>query len=313
MEYDEFSAMNTVVQVAAQGDIVELKPGFERVRQLVEKSEERFSRFRETSELTRLNHSAGTWFYASSAMFDLVKTALKLHSLTDGLFDPSILGALRQAGYDRSMDEIRRSGALPARFDRVWNSPPFEETHLDPETNAICLPAGIQIDLGGIAKGWIAAQAAEQLSQFTDTCAVSAGGDMALLGLPTGERAWEVSLEDPLNIDQVIAILKISSGGLATSTVTRRQWMQDGQLRHHIIDPRSGEPSNSRWLSVTVYAKSILYAEAFAKALLIAGPSEAQTLLSRVDGLQFAAVEPDGEITGTLENMEMIYVPQPIL
>jgi thiamine biosynthesis lipoprotein len=313
MEYDEFSAMNTIVQVAAEGDLKELKPGFERVRQFVEQSEEQFSRFRETSELTRLNHSAGTWFYASPAMFDLVKTALQLHSLTGGLFDPSILGALRRAGYDRSMDEIRRSVALPARIDRALNSPPFEETRLDPETNAIYLPTGIQIDLGGIAKGWIAAQAAEQLSQFTDACAVSAGGDMALLGLPTGECAWEVSLEDPFDIDQVIAILKIPPGGLATSTVTRRQWTQGGQLRHHIIDPRSGEPSASRWLSVTIYANSILYAEAFAKALLIAGPSDAQSLLSRMDGLQYAAVEPCGEITGTLENMEMIYVSEPIL
>ena len=58
MEYDEFPAMNTVVQAAAEGDLEDLRPGFERVRQFVEQSEERFSRFRRTSELTRLNCSA---------------------------------------------------------------------------------------------------------------------------------------------------------------------------------------------------------------------------------------------------------------
>jgi thiamine biosynthesis lipoprotein len=313
MEYDEFRAMNTLVQVAAEGDPEDLRPGFERVRQFVEQSEERFSRFRESSELTRLNRFAGSWFYASPGMFDLVKAALKLHSLTGGLFDPAILSALRHAGYDRSMDDIRRNGVLSAHSDWVSTSSHFAETRLDPETKAILLPAGTQIDLGGIAKGWIAARAAELLSQFTEACVVSAGGDMALFGLPSGESAWDVSLEDPLNPDQVIAILKIAPGGLATSTVTRRKWLQNGQPRHHIIDPRSGEPANCQWLSVSVYANSILYAEAFAKALLIAGPSEAQKLLSRVGDLQYAAVDPNGEVIGNLENMEMIYVPEPIL
>ena len=116
----------------------------------------------------------------------------------------------------------------------------------DPTVGSIgveLLEPNMLLDLGGIAKGWIAARAAEQLSQFTDACAVSAGGDMALLGLPSSEPAWEISLEDPLDPDQVIAILKVPAGGLATSTVTRRQWLQDGQTRHHIIDPRSGEPA----------------------------------------------------------------------
>ena len=310
MEYVEFSAMNTTVQVAAEGDLDDLQPGFERVQRFVEQAEAQFSRFRPTSELCALNRAAGQWFYASPALFELVKAALKLHRLTQGLFDPSILGALQQAGYDRSMDEIRGAD-LPARSGALRPSPPFRETRLDPATRAIFLPAGMQIDLGGLAKGWIAAQAAELLLPFTTACAVSAGGDMALLGLPGDQHLWEISLEDPLDSEQVLAILKVPAGGLATSSVTRRQWRQGAEARHHIIDPRNGQPSRSPWLSVTVYAQSILYAEAFAKALLIAGPAAAPALLSRVQGLQYAAVEPDGQISGTLKNMELCYVPEP--
>ena len=76
---------------------------------------------------------------------------------------------------------------------------------------------------------------------------------------------------------------------------------------------KSAAPSDSPWMSVTVYADSALYAEAFAKALLIAGPAEAESLLAQVNGLQFAAVEADGEVVGTLENMEMNNVPEPVL
>lgn len=313
MEYDEFPAMNTTVQVAAEGCSKGLAVGFERVRHFVEQSEERFSRFRESSELTHLNRAAGRWFAASPELFAVVSKALDMHALTGGLFDPSILNALRWAGYDRSMDEIRHAPALPPRPDFTRTAPPFGETRLDPVNCGICLPAGTQIDLGGIAKGWIAEKAANLLLQTTKACAVSAGGDMAVLGLPVGASAWEISMEDPRDPLNVIAVLQTLPGGLATSTITRRRWEQGGQDRHHIIDPRSNKPAVSPWLSVTVYSSSVILAEAFAKALLISGPAKASGLASRVDGLQYAAIEMSGEVVGNFKNMELFNVADPIL
>ena len=309
MEYDEFSAMNTTVQVAAEGSTERLRPGFEIVRRYVAESERRFSRFLEASELSQLNRSAGQWFKASPELLGLVQESLTWYDLTFGLFDPSLLGALRQVGYDRSMTELREGPALASVPAMEWMRPRFADTLVDLERQQILLPEGVQLDLGGIAKGWVAARATEMLGRFADSCAVSAGGDMALKGLPEGQRSWQVSLEDPRDANRVVAVLEVRPGSLATSSVTKRRWPQGDLPRHHILDPRSGLPSESEWLSVTVWTESPTGAEAFAKALLIADPEEAVSLSTRVEGLRFIAVRADGSLWGPPLSREMLHGP----
>ena len=189
MEYDEYRAMNTTIQVAAEGKRNDLVPGFQQVRRFIAESEARFSRFREDSELCQLNRSAGRWFTASAGLLELMQQALDLYWLTEGLFDPSILTALQQAGYDRSIDIIRKVGAGPVAPVLLPTASRLDQVSLDPDRSAIYLPAGVQIDLGGIAKGWIAEKALSLMATFTPACAVSAGGDMAFHGFPAGEQS----------------------------------------------------------------------------------------------------------------------------
>ena len=312
MEYDEFRAMNTSILVAAEGTWQDLDPGFDRVRRLVAESEQRFSRFLETSELSALNRSAGNWFDASEDLFSMLQEAASVHEDTQGLFDPAILNALKYSGYNRSMDEIRQMTSIPLEMDRPTRSPHFSQIKLDPDSRSVWMPAGMQLDLGGIAKGWIAARAAELLTEYTDAGAVSAGGDMVLFGIPAGEETWQVSLEDPRDIDVVLTVLNVGPGALATSSVMKRRWKQQDIVRHHIIDPRSGEPSTSPWLCVTAFSPQAAYAEAFAKALLIAGPEEAWNLIEGQPDLRFVAVTSDGSLIGNFEPMEINHVTDPI-
>jgi thiamine biosynthesis lipoprotein len=310
MEFDEFTAMNTLIQSAAEGEPNRLQAGFEGVRQFFAESEARFSRFRQDSELSQLNRAAGRWFCASPEMFAVVQEALELHRLTDGLFDPSILMALQRAGYDRSMDEIKKLSALPAASPAKWERPPFTKTRLDPRRGAIRLPKGVQIDLGGIAKGWTAAQAAALLSQYSPACTVNAGGDMVCVGLPQGQPAWQISLEDPRDEQQVLAVLKIPAGALATTSITRRRWLQGSQPRHHVIDPRSGQSVESNWLSISVYAPTATQAEAFAKAILMLGEAEILAFMKKFHQLRFLAVDGTGKLWGTPQSKEIIDVPE---
>jgi len=312
MEYDEYRAMNTAIQVAAEGDRDELEGGFQRVRHFIEDSEARFSRFREDSELCQLNRSAGTWFQASPELYELLSEALRLHTLTGGLFDPSILGALQRVGYDRSMDEIKAMGILADRDFSPMTSPRFEGTlfegtFLDPGNHSVLLPPHVQIDFGGIAKGWIAGKAVQMLSDYAPACAVSIGGDIAFHGFPTGETAWQVSLENPLDEDDVLAVLDVDSAALATSSVSRRRWLQGNQARHHIIDPRTGFPAEVEWLSVSAGAPESTTAEAFAKAILIGGPLVGARFVEQFPGLWFIAVRPDGSLSEIQASEEMIY------
>ena len=312
MEYDQFFAMNTDVMVAAEGSKRDLAAGFERVRRVVAEAEQRFSRFRETSELSALNRRAGRWVEVSEDMFTLLQAALEVYQLTDGLFDPTILHYLKAVGYDRSMDEIRQMAFVPGHAAETPDFGGFGTVELDADRRAVWMPPGMQIDLGGIAKGWIAAQAAKALAAYTDAGAVNAGGDMALFGLPAGESFWEIALEDPRDDNEVVGVLQVGPGAVATSSVTKRRWLQDEQKRHHIIDPRTGLPSDSPWLSVTVVAEKAAHAEAFAKALLIAGPNDRWRLIERIPDLQMAAIQQDGRVFGNLDIKEILHVPASI-
>ena len=120
------------------------------------------------------------------------------------------------------------------------------------ENGQVRLPQGTSLDLGGIAKGWIAEQAAGVLANYSPACAVDAGGDMFFLGLPEGEMSWAVEIEDPRDPLATLTTLEVGPGAVATSSVVKRAWHQGGERRHHLIDPRTGEPAATDWLSVTV-------------------------------------------------------------
>ncbi len=310
METFSFRAMNTDILLLAEGMPFRLAEGFEKARQFMEESEARFSRFLEESELSRLNRSAGTRFAASPELFTVVRAALQFHHKTHGLFDPSILPDLRRIGYDRSMDLVREQGAGPLLESLLASGrPPFSSVELDERDNGIQLPAGMALDLGGIAKGWITEQTAHLLSTFSTACAVNAGGDMFLSGLPEGKDWWPVELEDPYDPGLTLTSLKAGPGAVATSAVTKRTWKQGKVQRHHLIDPRTGEPAETDWLSVTVFAPHADEAEVYAKALLIAGPQHAGELVQNgASYIRYLAVDREKKIWGTHNSLEHVYV-----
>jgi thiamine biosynthesis lipoprotein len=322
MQYLEFRAMNSDIILAAEGLPNKIESGFQVARSYIEYSERRFSRFASDSELSRLNRAAGAWFEASPELFELVRLSREFYEGTGGLFDPSILPDLKRAGYDRSMDEIRAKGASGDPEIDTGGRAAFNEVRLDREggkisrgksgrdktsSGEIYLPSGMEIDLGGIAKGWIAERAAGILSDYATACAVSAGGDMVLVGEPEGGTGWEVALEDPRDPEAELAVLKVSPGALATSSITKRRWQRSGKSLHHLIDPRNGEPAVTEWLSVTVAAPHAAEAEVLAKALLIAGPEDGMALLSKNEDVGFIAVDREGKLFGKQTGLELSY------
>ena len=306
-------AMNTDILLAAEGEADRLQAGFKQARAFILASERRFTRFSEDSELSALNRSAGQRFQASQDLFSVIALTRRFYHLTRGLFDPSILPALKRAGYDRSMKVLREKGPSPLLENLLANEhASFSEMDLEESDHSILLPPGMALDLGGIAKGWIAEQAANILARYATACAVDAGGDMFLVGLPDGMEEWLVALEDPLQQEAILTMLKVYPGAIATSTITKRVWQQAGKKRHHIIDPRTGEPVVSEWISVTVIGVHAYEAEVFAKALLIAGPQEAQEIV-RHSGIPFTylAIDQEKKIWGNQEIIEDSYVTAP--
>jgi FAD:protein FMN transferase len=298
MQTLEFRAMNTSILLAAEGDEW-AAAGLQATRAFIEVSERRFSRFLPDSELSTLNRAAGEWYSVSEDLLELLALSLGYFDETDGLFDPSILPDLKRAGYDKSMDALREQGNVDVPAQARVARPALTEIELDLAGRRARLPHGLQLDFGGIAKGWIVEKATDLLRTYTPICAISAGGDISFTGIPLDGSRWRVELEDPRDSTQTLAELYVDQGAVVTSSIAKRTWRQNGQMRHHLIDPRTGEPALTDWLSVTVIAPEITAAEAYAKALLIGGETEVDRLTSRNPGLAYIAVNPDGGISGS--------------
>ena len=130
---------------------------------------------------------------------------------------------------------------------------------------------------------------------------------MFVIGLPEGETSWPIGLENPLDPDQDLAVLHVHPGAIATSSIAKRKWLQDGQIQHHLIDPRTGKPAETDWLSVTVTAPHAAEAEVFAKALLIAGSNGAHKVLFDSQKMAYIAVDKYGKLWGQNNPLEMTY------
>ena len=302
----EFRAMNTSVMLAAEGEGA--IPGMYAAKAFIDESEQRFSRFLPASEITHLNRSAGEWIQISHDLMDLLQLSVKYHHATHGLFDPSILPDLEHVGYDRSMDEIRARGVVASiPHSKPVSRASFDELSLDLVYRRVRLPRGMEIDLGGLAKGWIVEKAAALLHRYVDVCGVSAGGDILFIGRPLDGMDWDVYLEDPRSPTHSLAQFHIPSGAVATSSVMKRTWIQGEEVRHHLIDPRTGEPADTQWLSITVVASNIIDADVYAKTILIGGKEEASRLAEAGLHLTYIAVDSDGNISGSPGFKEYMY------
>jgi FAD:protein FMN transferase len=246
------------------------------VERLFANWEQVLSRFRPESELSRLNARVGTPVTVGPILLDAVEASLEAARATGGLFDPTLGHELVRLGYDRSFEEI---GEAPAAAARPRGGGAWRGIVVDRSAGVVTLPAGSGLDLGGIAKGMAVDASLELLGSLEiDTALVSAGGDLAVLGLPSGRRAWGVRVgSDPDG-----PVVPLARGALATSGTARRRWRQGVLARHHLVDPVTGEPAASGLRRVTVAGGSCRFAEVGATAAFVAGPKLGPCVLARL-------------------------------
>lgn len=253
--------------------------------------EQRWSRFIATSEVCELNRRAGEPVTVSPETALLVERAIEAWRLTGGGFDPTVLGAVLRAGYDVSFDEM--SGDRPATVSTLLTG--CTDIVIDGLT--VRLPARTGFDPGGIGKGLAADLViAEVLAAGAAGACVNLGGDLRVAGESPQGGAWTVAVEHP-HVAEPVALVGLHIGAVATSTTLRRRWSVDGAARHHLIDPFTGEPSNSDLELATVVAGEAWIAEVLAKAVLLRGSQRAFDIVD--DTVQALTIDRDGAIRTT--------------
>jgi thiamine biosynthesis lipoprotein len=284
-----FRAMGTDVHViVVDADVRLLDYAEQRIVEL----EERWSRFLPTSEVSALNRNAGRTLRVSPETIELVQRAHDARRATGGLFDPTVLGDVLRAGYDRSFELL---GPAP---NETSSSLSTNADAIEIEGDTVRLPIGTGFDPGGIGKGLAADIVVNELRDAgaTGVC-VNLGGDVRVAGPAPDGGAWTIDVRHPQRIEP-IARLGVSDGAVATSTTLRRQWTVAGEHRHHLIDPQTGRPSTSHRTFATVVSGFAWAADVLAKALVLDTRVEPFTLLQR-SGAEALIIDDDGNVSTT--------------
>lgn len=324
----EFRAMGSEIMAAVKSDRPEVADLLADVPRWFAEWEESLSRFKQESELSKLNNAgSGAPMAVSDTLWTVLKLALEAAHGTDGMITPTVLGAVEAAGYTTSFDLMQKgansngeaagvqaqgngafrptSGRMAAliegRREKEWR-----KIKTNAATHSVRLPAGVRLDLGGVAKGWAADEAANRLAQL-GPCIVNAGGDIAVRGPALEAYHWLVGIMAPsftsegegeeVEEETQLELLSIESGGLATSGRDYRRWKQDGKWKHHIIDPRTGAPAETDVMTATVVAPTACLAEVGAKMAFLLGGSA---------GLEWIEARPSLAALMVLENGQVL-------
>jgi thiamine biosynthesis lipoprotein len=254
--------------------------------------ERTYSRYTTDSIIAKINQQAGCGaVQCDDETWALFKFASQLFDQSDGLFDITS-GVLRQA-WDFKNPEVPSSQKLEALLPLVgWGKVVLQD-------QSIALPlAGMEIDLGGFGKEYAADRAAQVLKEKGVTHGyVNLAGDMRFLGpKPTGEP-WMIGIQDPRALDQVVATLPITMGGLATSGDYERYFELNGQRYCHVLNPKTGMPV-SYWRSVSVTSP----------ATVVSGCTTTMAMLKEAEGLAF--LQATGFDFFAIDHTGKVHLPQ---
>lgn len=225
------------------------------------------TRFDPTSALMRANATPHDWHEVPPLLHAALREAQRAHHETDGLFDPRVLKALTQWGYDRSLpfeDGPVLVGGNPAGAATTgpWLA----------QFAGSCVRLGPEpVDLGGIGKGLAVRWAGELLVDAGEAVLIDAGGDLYAAGAGPEGTGWQIGVEDPRGGAEPLAVLSLTDRGCATSSVRLRHWRVGEHDVHHLIDPRTGAPGGGGLLAVSVVHPDPAWAEVWSKALFLSG------------------------------------------
>lgn len=266
--------------------------------------------YSEASEISKVNRQAGLSPVAVSAeTLDIVGKALSVSVLTDGAFDVTVGPVVRLWDF--------KNGVIPARaaLAKALSAVGFQNIALDAAGGTVRLSRKeMQIDLGGILKGYAADRAVEVLREKgIRSGVVAVGGEVKAFGMrPDGEH-WNVGIRNPRQKgadDEILATVRLSDQAISTSGDYEKSFTRDGILYHHILDPRTGFPA-AGCRSVTVVAPESALADALATGIFVLGPEKGLSVLEK-NGFDGVIVDDRGNIhvtTGLKDRVRFLQGP----
>lgn len=253
--------------------------------------EDVFTVFRE-SELTRLNQRAGQGpIPVSHEMAELLAISLECGRVTHGAFDISYFPLRTLWNYKAEHPTVPSEQEIQAALKFVG----YAQVEVDREHDTVEMPAGFCIDLGGIAKGHGIDRGMDVLlKNGIKNGLVQAGGDTKALGRKF-DKPWQIAIKNPRHKDEVFALLPVVNQCVQTSGDYERFFEVDGKRYHHIIDPRTGHPSQG-CMSATVIGPEATFDDGIATAMCVLGPEEGMAIIEQLERVEAVLVGMDGQV-----------------
>lgn len=284
-------AMDTYMTLTAYGE--HAQEAVDKAAERVEALDALLSTGNENSEIYQLNQNGEATLSEEGGY--LVERALELYKKTEGAFDIAIYPVMQAWGFPTQDYHVPDDDTLKEKLALADAS----KVNYDKDTRKIFFDQdGMEIDLGGIAKGYTSSQ----IMQIYQDCGVTSGlvnlgGNVQALGCKTDGSKWRVAIQSPDDTEEYLGILEIEDQAVITSGGYERYFEEDGVTYHHIIDPATGYPADSGLISVTIVSDDGTLADGISTSLFIMGEEKAAQFW-RENSDEFEAImeTSDGEL-----------------
>ena len=289
-----FVAMDTFMHFTVYGDSAAAVQAQDEVLHL----ERLLSVTDEHSEVSAINHRTVQTCDLSPELTALLEQALILARQTDGTFDPTVYPVVRAWGFTTGTYRVPTQEELEHLLPLVDHTAPLLNA------NSLSLPNDVQLDFGGIAKGWAGDRAAQLLrGRGVASAILRLGGNIHTIGTKPDGSGWNIGIEDP-DTGGTLGTLSVADLAVVTSGSYQRFFTANGQTYHHIIDPATGRPADSGLTSVTVVGQYGARCDALSTALFVMGLEDAARFWREHRDFEAVFVSEDGSVSVTagLEN-----------
>ncbi|HEY5561921.1 MAG TPA: FAD:protein FMN transferase [Clostridiaceae bacterium] len=310
-------ALGTIIQLRAYGRKSEkaIEEAVTRLNQI----DDKMSYFKEDSEISKINKAAGVSpQVVSEETFLLLNTAVKYSELSQGAFDPTIRPLVNLWGIGSGFEDVPTKEEIDTTLKLIN----YEDIILDKSNNSVLLKTkGQSLDLGGIAKGY-ATDAVKNIfiRNNIKSGLIDLGGNIYALGGKQDGTPWRVGIQDPYAPrGGYIGVVTVKDKSVVTSGYYEKYYIKSGRTYHHIIDPRTGYPSESNLISATIISDKSLDGDGLSTGLYIMGVTKATKLIEAIPGVDAIFITNAKEVYTTsgiknifqLTNTEYKYINNP--
>ena len=269
----------------------------------------------EGSDVYRINHAGGQAVEVDSATIEVVNKGLEYSRLSGGAFDITIGKVSDLWNFQEMDDKGNRVGVIPEEgvISEAMNHVDYNCVVIEGNTIRLTDPAA-ELDLGGIAKGYIADKVAEFLeSKGVTSAVVDLGGNIVVIGEkgesidnPVGTE-FKVGIADP-NSEGLLGLLECKDKTVVTSGTYERYFELDGKRYHHVLDTKTGYPADTDLLAVTIVADKghSVDCDGLSTSCLALGKEKGLKLIQGLDGVQAIFIDKDGKVTKSDESLKLI-------